>query len=358
MNAAFWRGRRVLVTGHTGFKGSWLSLWLQALGAEVTGYALDAPTQPNLFESGRVAQGMRSEKGDVRDPDRLRDVMRRARPEIVVHMAAQSLVRRSYAQPIETYTTNVMGTAYMLEAARGTPSVRAIVNVTSDKCYENRGWKRGYRETDRMGGYDPYSSSKGCAELITAAYRNSFFNPRGTVSHRIALGSARAGNVIGGGDWAEDRLVADIMRAFLAGRPAAIRRPRAVRPWQHVLEPLRGYLILAERLWDGDADYQAGWNFGPGPEDMKTVGWIADFLARKWGQGAAWQHAEDAQLHEAHLLRLDSSRARLRLGWQPAIRLEDALEWSLAWYRSYAAGADMRAFTLQQVAAYHERAAA
>ena len=276
IDADFWRGRRVFLTGHTGFKGGWLALWLQRLGADVTGYALDPPTTPSLFAVARVGAGMRSIINDIRDAETLAQAMREAQPEIVIHMAAQPLVRYSYQAPVETYATNVMGTVHLLEAVRQTDSVRAVVNVTSDKCYENREWVWGYRENEPMGGYDPYSNSKGCAELVTAAYRNSYFNPAQYSQHGVALASARAGNVIGGGDWAEDRLIPDILRAIAAGEAVNIRSPHAIRPWQHVLEPLSGYLLLAQRLIEDGPAHAEGWNFGPSEEDARPVQWIVE----------------------------------------------------------------------------------
>ena len=271
MNPSFWRSKKVFFSGHTGFKGSWLCLWLQQLGAEVTGYALAPPTSPSLFEVAHVAQGMKSLCGDIRDGAALAKAMREAVPDIVIHMAAQPLVRRSYLDPVETYSANVMGTVHLLEAVRQTQSVRAVVNVTSDKCYENKEWVWGYRESDPMGGFDPYSNSKGCAELVTAAYRNSFFNPAKYSEHHVALASVRAGNVIGGGDWAEDRLIPDILAAFEKSQPVVIRNPHAIRPWQHVLEPLAGYLQLAQKLYEDGATYAEGWNFGPNDEDAQPV---------------------------------------------------------------------------------------
>jgi CDP-glucose 4,6-dehydratase len=344
---AFWRGRRVFLTGHTGFKGGWLSLWLQDLGAQVTGFALAPPTRPSLFALARVGEGMRSITGDVRDGAAVRAAMIEARPEIVIHMAAQSLVRASYANPVETYAVNVMGLVNVLEAARATPGLRAIVNVTSDKCYENREWAWGYRENEAMGGYDPYSSSKGCAELITAAYRRSYFSGAGP-----ALASGRAGNVIGGGDWADDRLIPDIMRAIAAGDSVPIRNPHAVRPWQHVLEPLRGYLTLAERLYAHGAEFAEGWNFGPADEDAQPVQKIVERLTRAWGEGASWRLDGAPQPHEATFLKLDCSKARAKLGWTPRWGLDAALESIVNWHKSAMSGADMRAVTLDQIAAY------
>lgn len=353
MNAGFWRGKRVLVTGHTGFKGGWLSLWLQAMGAEVSGYALTPPTDPSLFEAASVAQGMYSSRlADIRDLETLKTVFGDFRPEIVFHLAAQPLVRYSYAQPVETYATNVLGTVHLLEAVRITPGVRSVVNITTDKCYENREWVWGYRETDPMGGHDPYSSSKGCAELVASAYRSSFFNAKDYEKHRVALASVRAGNVIGGGDWATDRLIPDMIRAFSRGEAVVIRSPYAIRPWQHVLEPLRGYLLLAEQLWQHGSEFAEGWNFGPNDEDAKPVQWIVQKLAERWGGGAAWRLDDRLQPHEATYLKLDCSKAKSRLGWHPKWDLETALARIVDWYRAFDRSEDMRAVTLGQIAEY------
>jgi CDP-glucose 4,6-dehydratase len=348
----FWRGRRVFLTGHTGFKGGWLSLWLQRLGADLTGYALDPPTTPSLFEVARVGAGMRSIIADIRDGQALAGAMRAAKPEIVIHMAAQPLVRYSYQAPVETYATNVMGTVHLLEAVRGIDSVRAVVNVTSDKCYENREWVWGYRENEPMGGHDPYSNSKGCAELVTAAYRSSYFSPARHGEHGVALASARAGNVIGGGDWAEDRLIPDILRAIAAGRPVNIRSPQAIRPWQHVLEPLSGYLLLAQRLIEDGPAHAEGWNFGPAEEDAKPVQWIAARLVDAWGEGASWRPDTAPQPHEAHYLRLDCAKANVRLGWRPRWPLECALESIVQWQRAFLRKEDMQAACLRQINEY------
>ena len=314
ISPSFWRGKRVFVTGHTGFKGAWLALWLTDLGAEVTGYSLPPPTDPSLFDISGVRSRLRHLDGDVRDEAALAHAVREARPEIVFHMAAQSLVRVSYDEPAATYATNVMGTVNVLEAVRRCDGVRAVVCVTSDKCYENRETPRPYREDDAMGGHDPYSSSKGCAELVASAYRRSFFSGPGDASGRAALATARAGNVIGGGDWAKDRLVPDLLNGFAAGVRPLIRFPSAVRPWQHVLEPLAGYLRLAEALWMGDPAAADGWNFGPDDADAQPVSWIADRLAALWGEGAAWETTGEPQPHEAHFLRLDCAKARQKLG--------------------------------------------
>jgi len=354
MNASFWRGKRVFVTGHTGFKGGWLCLWLQNMGAEVSGYALAPPTSPSLFEVARVADGMNSEIGDIRDHERLSAAIARHQPEIILHLAAQPLVRRSYKDPVETYSTNVMGTVHLLEAVRHTPGVRAVVNVTSDKCYDNREWVWGYRETDPMGGYDPYSNSKGCAELVTSAYRDSFFNPKAYEKHGVAIATGRAGNVIGGGDWAEDRLIPDIMRSIVAGVPVSIRSPGAIRPWQHVLEPLSGYLMLAEKLYTEGPAHAGAWNFGPEDTDTRPVQWIVEHLTSRWGDGASWQLDGAVQPHEANYLKLDCSKAKSLLGWRPRWNLAQAIEHIIDWQKGVSHGNDMRALTLTQINAYQD----
>jgi CDP-glucose 4,6-dehydratase len=353
VDPGFWRGRRVLLTGHTGFKGAWLSLWLQALGARLTGFSDGVPTEPSLYELARVGEGMESVEGDVRDHDAVARAVRAAEPEVVIHMAAQSLVRRSFAAPRETYETNVMGTVNLLDAVRLHGSqVRALVNVTSDKCYENREWEWGYREEEAMGGHDPYSSSKGCAELVTAAFRRSFFSD----SDGPRLASARAGNVIGGGDWGEDRLVPDIMRAALAGEQVRVRNPNSIRPWQHVLSPLSGYLVLAQALWDSPEDAD-GWNFGPADQDARTVGWVIEHLAELWPAELGWSLDDGPHPHEARYLKLDSSRARTRLGWRPQVPLDDALRSIVEWYLALRDGEDVRAVTLGQIEAFGYAAA-
>ncbi len=352
LNPAFWAGKRVLLTGHTGFKGSWLSLWLQAMGAQVTGYALAPPTTPSLFDVAAVGQGMTSILGDIRDLSAVQRAFAEHQPEIVIHMAAQSLVRRSYQDPVNTYATNVMGTVHVLEAIRTTGGVKAVVNVTTDKCYKNREWVWGYRENDSLGGHDPYSNSKACAELVSAGYRSSYFNTDAHAQHGVSLATARAGNVIGGGDWAPDRLIPDILAAFEQGKPASIRNPNAVRPWQHVLEPLRGYLTLAERLYEEGPDYAQAWNFGPREEDAKTVGWIAGQMAGLWGEGAQYQTGAGSHPHEAGYLKLDISKARGRLEWQPALSLADTLKLTIEWARQRQQGADVRQLTLAQIQAY------
>lgn len=355
MDINFWRGKRVFVTGHTGFKGSWLSLWLQQLGAEVVGFSLPAPTEPSLFEAAQVAAGMTSLVGDVRDLAGLTQAMETAQPDLVLHLAAQPLVRYSYQNPVETYATNVMGTVHVLEAVRHTASVRVAVIITSDKCYENREWEWGYRENEAMGGHDPYSNSKGCAELVTAAYRSSFFAPETFASHRVAVASGRAGNVIGGGDWALDRLIPDMIKAFQAERPVLIRHPHAIRPWQHVLEPLGGYLLLAEKLWYHGPDFVGGWNFGPQDHDAKPVSWIVDRLTTLWGHGATWELDGGAHPHEAHYLKLDCSKAKARLGWEPRLTLADTLEWVVEFYQGYYGGHSARDLADRQIQRYQAR---
>jgi len=352
MNANFWSGKRVLLTGHTGFKGSWLSLWLQSMGAQVTGYALAPPTAPNLFELAEVGQHMDSIIGDIRDLANLQAVFLDARPEIVFHMAAQPLVRYSYQNPVETYSTNVMGTVHLLEAVRQATGVKAVVNITTDKCYENREWIWGYRESETLGGFDPYSNSKACAELVSAAYRSSFFNVETSGQCGVAIATARAGNVIGGGDWAQDRLVPDIISAFERGDTVRIRNPNAIRPWQHVMEPLSGYLSLAERLYDDGPGFAEGWNFGPNVEDAKPVNWIVEKMAALWGVQAKWEIDGGEHPHEAHYLKLDISKAGSRLNWYPALRLQDALALTVDWSRQRRAGVNVRLLTLAQLQAY------
>lgn len=349
----FWAGKRVFLTGHTGFKGGWLALWLERLGADVTGYALAPSTEPNLHGLAAGSSRVRSVIADIRDLDRLKAAIGASRPEIVLHLAAQPLVRRSYVDPVETYSTNVMGTVNLLEAIRVVEGVRAVVVVTSDKCYENQEWQWGYRENEPMGGFDPYSNSKGCAELVTASFRSSFFNPATHAEHGVAVASGRAGNVIGGGDWSDDRLVPDLLRAFSAGGTADIRNPHSVRPWQHVLEPLRGYMMLAEKLYADGPDWGGAWNFGPNDADTKPVSWIADELVSRWGPGAAWSTgAQAGQPHEARWLKLDCSKARQTLGWIPRWNLKQSLGAIVEWQQAWLGGADMAAFTIGQIEQY------
>lgn len=348
VNAEFWKGKRVFLTGHTGFKGSWLSIWLQSLGAELTGYALPPQTNPSLYDVADVGFGMTSIMADIRDLPKLQKAMQTACPDIVIHMAAQSLVRQSYTEPVETYVTNVMGTVQVLESVRNSQSVKAVLVVTTDKCYENKEeMLKAYQEHDPMGGHDPYSSSKACAELVTAAYRNSFLQQQG-----VALATARAGNVIGGGDWAADRLVPDILKSFEKNEVVNIRNPQATRPWQHVLEPLSGYLTLLEHLFTQGSDFSEGWNFGPHDEDARPVQWIVEQLAQNWGTEAGWFKDAGKHPHEANYLKLDISKARARLKWQPSWNLETALKNITHWHRAWLAKEDMKQLCLDQILQY------
>ena len=348
VNADFWCSKRVFLTGHTGFKGSWLSLWLQSLGSEVTGYALTPPTSPSLYEVAEVAHGMKSIIANILDLPNLQKAMQTSRPDIVIHMAAQPLVRQSYAEPADTYATNVMGTVHVLESVRNTPSVKAVLVVTTDKCYENKEeMHRSYHEHEPMGGHDPYSSSKACAELVTAAYRMSFLEQQA-----IAVATARAGNVIGGGDWAADRLVPDILKGFEQNAFVQIRNPNATRPWQHVLEPLSGYLSLAEHLFAQGSAYAEAWNFGPNDEDVRSVQWIIEQLALSWGNSVAWLQDPGQHPHEANYLKLDISKAKARLGWTPSWSLQTALKNTTEWHRSWLGQEDMKKHCLQQILQY------
>jgi CDP-glucose 4,6-dehydratase len=345
-----WKGVRVFLTGHTGFKGGWLALWLASKGAIVRGYALDPSTSPSLFEVARVGELIEDVRGDIRDRIALDLAMREFAPDVIFHLAAQPLVRPSYADPVGTYATNVLGTAHVLEAARGLASVRAIVVVTSDKCYENQEWHWGYRESDRLGGHDPYSSSKACAEIVCAAYRSSFFHAAEGSSPLLA--TARAGNVIGGGDWSQDRLIPDLIRGFLRADPVLIRRPHSIRPWQHVIEPLAGYIALAERLLACETLFAAPWNFGPYDDDAWPVERIAKTMAERWGSGASWIVDSTRSVHEAGYLKLDSSKALAELRWHPQLRLNTALDWVVDWYRAWNGGSDMQVLTLNQIGEY------
>jgi len=358
MDPAIWSGRKVFVTGHTGFKGGWLALWLQQMGADIQGYALEPPARPSMFEVAGVGRGLHSTIGDIRDLEKLASQMAQFKPEVVFHLAAQPLVRPSYSDPVGTYSTNVMGTVHVLEAIRRVGSVEAAVVVTSDKCYENSEWVWGYRETDPMGGFDPYSNSKGCTELVTAAYRRSFFSPGATDARGMPLASARAGNVIGGGDWATDRLVPDFIRAMTRQESIRVRNPHAQRPWQHVLEPLGGYLLLAERLLSaGGQRYASGWNFGPNDSDAIPVSALVEKLTSLWGPGAAFAIDAGEHLHEAALLKLDCSKAHALLGWQPRLNVDTALAWTVEWHKEMQAGANMREVTMAQIARFQSLAA-
>ena len=346
IDQGFWQGKRVFLTGHTGFKGSWLSLWLVSLGAEVKGYALNPPTSPSLFNEAQVGSIIDSQIGDIRDQDALYESMTSFNPDILVHMAAQPLVRYSYDAPIETYEVNVIGTAKVLEVARSCSNLKTIVNITTDKCYENDDRSEGYREDDSMGGYDPYSSSKGCAELVASAYRRSFLQEQG-----IGMASVRAGNVIGGGDWADDRLIPDILSSFEKNEPVVIRNPKAIRPWQHVLEPLSGYLILAQKLYGDQKEYAEGWNFGPNDNDSKPVDWILDKMISKW-PNSSWKLDVNSNPHEANFLKLDISKAKLQLGWKPVWELSYTLEKIIDWHRAWLDKKDMQAMCLAEIKEY------
>lgn len=343
-NSNFWRGKRVFLTGHTGFKGGWLSLWLHSLGAEVFGLALSPNTKPSLFKEARINELINSAIGDIRDFELVRSSMLDASPEIIIHMAAQPLVRQSYKAPIETYETNVMGTVHVLEAAREIDNLKTIINVTSDKCYENKEWDWGYRETDSIGGFDPYSSSKGCSELITSAYRNSFFQNK-----KIGLASVRAGNVVGGGDWSSDRLIPDLLRAFESNVSASIRNSDAFRPWQHVLEPLSGYLELAQKTYQEPCKWSGAWNFGPSYENILSVGWVADYMKQKWGGNANWHSLREDELHEARILKLDISKSITHLDWRPKWHLAKTLDNIIQWHKTWLNKEDARQLCLQQI---------
>ena len=346
----FYGGKKVLLTGHTGFKGSWLSKILIMCGAKLTGYALDPPTDTSIFDILGLETEMNSVIGDIRDLEHLKKVFDEVEPEYVIHMAAQPIVRDSYERPVYTYETNVMGTVNVLEAARYAPQLKSVVIITTDKCYENREWEWGYRENEPMGGHDPYSNSKGCAELVVSAYRRSFFYTNDTA----AVASARAGNVIGGGDWADDRLIPDILRAFEQQQPVIIRNPLSTRPWQHVLEPLSGYLVLAERLYNEGNAFAEGWNFGPKDDDCQPVQWILEKMVQFWGEGARYEWDKSEQPHEANFLKLDCSKAATRLKWHPQWRLADTLEKIVHWHRSWLQGADMQTRCLYEIKGYME----
>ncbi|SMD13522.1 CDP-glucose 4,6-dehydratase [Sporomusa malonica] len=350
MMKQFWQNKRVFLTGHTGFKGSWLSLWLQSLGAQVVGYSLEAPSLPSLFKEARVAVGMQSLNGDILDLAKLKQALEECRPEILIHMAAQSLVRYSYQFPIETLSTNIIGTANVLDVARHVDSIRGIVIVTSDKCYENRERVWGYREDEPMGGYDPYSCSKGCAELVIASYRRSFYSS----THAAKVASARAGNVIGGGDWSADRIIPDSIRALHQCKPVVIRNPKSIRPWQHVLEPLAGYLLLAQKLCDDGLSFAEGWNFGPDENHACSVESLVDGLCRLWDSDVKWLVKQDDTLHEAHYLKLDSTKANQKLGWRPVLSMQDTLAMTVGWYKRFYDGADAQALMLEQIAKYEK----
>ncbi|MFA5161961.1 MAG: CDP-glucose 4,6-dehydratase [Elusimicrobiales bacterium] len=347
----FWKGKKVLVTGNTGFKGSWLTVWLHRMGAHVAGYSLPAPTEPSMYETCRLARLADTETADVRDGEKLAAAFARVKPEIVFHMAAQPLVLESYRIPAETYASNVMGTVNVLEAARKTKTARAVVVITTDKCYENKEWLWGYRENEPLGGFDPYSSSKACAEIATAAWRNSFFPAEHYGIHKTGIASARAGNVIGGGDWAANRLVPDCARALLAGENVKVRNPQSLRPWQHVLEPLAGYLVLAKRLWENGPEYAQAWNFGPESGDVRPAGWLVKEICARWG-GADFEITPSKSGHEAAILMLDSTKSRLKLDWRPKWTLEKTLDKIVEWYKASGEGKDMLEITNRQLEEY------
>ncbi len=353
-NPQFWKGKKVFITGHMGFKGSWLCLWLNSLGAHITGYSLAPPSPPTLYDICRIDSFVRSVNGDICDGDALLEAVREAEPEIVIHLAAQPLVRNSFRMPVETYAINVMGTVNLLEAVRSSKTVKAVVNITTDKCYENREWVWGYREIDALGGYDPYASSKACSELVTASYRSSFFNPKDYKTHNVGIATARAGNVIGGGDWAADRLIPDCIKALLEKKTIRIRNPHAIRPWQHVLEPLRGYLILAQKLYQDGSRYSEAWNFGPSDADSRAVEWIVKKLCLLWGGGASYEieKGESGHLHEAHYLKLDCSKSMAELKWRRIWELEKALDRIVTWARYYEKGSDMTAVCEKEIQDY------
>ena len=351
MNNSFWKNRRVLITGHTGFKGAWLSLWLEQLGANIAGIALEPNTNPNLFSLLNLKEKMQSHIADVRDFEKIKKIIHDFKPEIIIHMAAQPLVRYSYQNPIETYATNVMGTVHVLEAAKTCESVRAIVNVTTDKCYENKEWMWGYRENEMLGGHDPYSNSKACSELVTKAYRDSFYEKL-----NIGLATARAGNVIGGGDWSQDRLIADIMKSMVAQKPVIIRNPNAIRPWQHVLEPLSGYLLLAEKLFSDTKKYSESWNFGPQANEAVCVEKIVKTVFLNWSDKSAGYVIEQdhENLHEAHFLKLDITKAITALNWKPQLTIDDTISWVSDWYQAWMKKENMLEYTLKQIQAYQK----
>lgn len=356
MDASIWNNKKVLVTGHTGFKGSWLTIWLSQMGANVLGYALNPPTTPSLFSLGQIDQLVHSNIGDIRDREKVYQVINDFDPDIVFHMAAQPLVRESYVNPLDTYEINLMGTLNVLESIRqkskNSCKKRVIVNVTTDKCYENKEWVWGYRENESLGGYDPYSNSKACSELATSSYRNSFFHPDKYEDHGVLLASARAGNVIGGGDWAKDRLIPDCIRALLANQVITIRNPNSIRPWQHVLEPLGGYILLAEKLYSEGFKYADGWNFGPRDFDAKSVQWIVEKLIQMWDKNLTFQINEDEHPHEAQYLKLDCTKAHQLLGWKPRWNLETALEKIMDWTHCYKEKGKIQDFTIQQIKDY------
>ena len=349
MDSNFWKNKKVLLTGHTGFKGSWLSIWLKKLGVKLVGFSKDIPTKPSLFEVAKVSEGMISITGNIEDFAMIQKVVKENKPEIVIHMAAQSLVRKSYEEPITTFATNVMGTVNLLQAIKTTGSTRVLINVTSDKCYENKGTEKAFSENSPMGGYDPYSSSKGCAELVTSAFRDSFFNLKEFERHGCSLSSVRSGNVIGGGDWAKDRLIPDIMNSISKRIPTQIRNTRSIRPWQFVLEPLFGYLILAQRMWEEGKEFSEPWNFGPDETDCKSVKWILEKISKELDDGFSWKEDTKDNPHEAEMLKLDCTKAKKRLGWKTKLDVTETIEWTVNWYKEYFKNSDMKEYTENQI---------
>ena len=349
MNSNFWKNKKVLLTGHTGFKGSWLSIWLKKLGVELVGFSKDIPTKPSLFEIAKVSEGMTSITGNIEDFTAIQKVLKENKPEIVIHMAAQSLVRKSYEEPINTFATNVMGTVNLLQAVKTTGSTLVLINITSDKCYENKGTEKAFSENSPMGGYDPYSSSKGCAELVTSSFRNSFFNLKEFERHGCSLSSVRSGNVIGGGDWAKDRLIPDIMNSISKRIPTQIRNTRSIRPWQFVLEPLFGYLILAQRMWEEGKEFSEPWNFGPDETDCKSVKWILEKISKELDDGFSWKEDTRDNPHEAEMLKLDCNKAKKRLGWKTKLDVTETIEWTVNWYKEYFKNSDMKEYTENQI---------
>ena len=349
MNSNFWENKKVLLTGHTGFKGSWLSIWLKKLGVELVGFSKDIPTKPSLFEIAKVSEGMTSITGNIEDFTTIQKVLKENKPEIVIHMAAQSLVRKSYEEPINTFATNVMGTVNLLQAVKTTGSTLVLINITSDKCYENKGTEKAFSENSPMGGYDPYSSSKGCAELVTSAFRDSFFNLKEFDQHGCSLSSVRSGNVIGGGDWAKDRLIPDIMNSISKRIPTQIRNTRSIRPWQFVLEPLFGYLILAQRMWEEGKEFSEPWNFGPDETDCKSVKWILEKISKELDDRFSWKEDTRDNPHEAEMLKLDCNKAKKRLGWKTKLDVNETIEWTVNWYKEYFKNSDMKEYTENQI---------
>ena len=349
INLNFWKNKKVLLTGHTGFKGSWLSIWLKKLDVELVGFSKDIPTKPSLFEIAKVSEGMTSITGNIEDFTAIQKVLKENKPEIVIHMAAQSLVRKSYEEPINTFATNVMGTVNLLQAVKTTGSTLVLINITSDKCYENKGTEKAFSENSPMGGYDPYSSSKGCAELVTSSFRNSFFNLKEFERHGCSLSSVRSGNVIGGGDWAKDRLIPDIMNSISKRIPTQIRNTRSIRPWQFVLEPLFGYLILAQRMWEEGKEFSEPWNFGPDETDCKSVKWILEKISKELDDGFSWKEDTRDNPHEAEMLKLDCNKAKKRLGWKTKLDVNETIEWTVNWYKEYFKNSDMKEYTENQI---------